>query len=150
MFSPSFELIVSVWRPVDIHCMTKRTRTLSDSRRRPFTAGNTPIDTLYSNGPAPTSSRQSDTVKYCWCRRDFFRAGVEEPNRGFMWFEQPVHTSAMATWSVSPSRKVFLWLLWAKILDYAARFLKKCDGIFEIYMQFYAMKLRELAKIVVW
>ena len=52
----------------------------------------------------------------------------------------------------SPSRKMqsFLWLLQAKILDYAARFLKKCDRICGIFMQFYAMKLRELAKTAVW
>jgi hypothetical protein len=31
-------------------------------------------------------------------------------------------------------------------LDYAARFLKKCDEICGIFMQFYSMKLRELAK----
>ena len=35
----------------------------------------------------------------------------------------------------------------AKIVDCAARFLKNCDGICGISMQFYAMKLRELAKI---
>jgi hypothetical protein len=35
---------------------------------------------------------------------------------------------------------------WLKVLDYAARFLKKCNEICRIFMQFYAMKLRELAK----
>jgi hypothetical protein len=38
-------------------------------------------------------------------------------------------------------------LLRPKILDYAARFLKKCDEICGIFMQFYGMKLRELSKI---
>ena len=33
-----------------------------------------------------------------------------------------------------------------KSLDYAARFLKRCDGICRIFMQFYVMKLRDLAK----
>jgi len=41
---------------------------------------------------------------------------------------------------------VILFLLGAKILDYAAHFLKKCDGIF---MKFYARKLREPAKTAV-
>lgn len=36
----------------------------------------------------------------------------------------------------------------AKILDLAARFLKQCNEICGIFMQFYAMKLRELAKTV--
>ena len=35
-----------------------------------------------------------------------------------------------------------------KILDYAARLLKKCDEICGIFMQFYLMKLCLLAKIV--
>ena len=66
------------------------------------------------------------------------------------------HALTLHLWPLSsPSRKkikitVFLWLLRAKILDYAARFLKKCDGICGIFMQFYAMKLRELAKTAVW
>ena len=34
------------------------------------------------------------------------------------------------------------------MLDYAARFLKKRDEICGIFMQFHAMKLRELAKNV--
>ena len=43
-------------------------------------------------------------------------------------------------------RGVFLCLLRPKTLDYAARFLKKCNEICGICMPFYAMKLRELAK----
>jgi hypothetical protein len=43
--------------------------------------------------------------------------------------------------------RCFFVLLRQKILDYAARFLKKCDEICGIFMPFYAMKLRELAKV---
>ena len=107
MFSPSFELIVSVWQPVDIHCTTERTRTLPDSRGRPLPAGNAPIDILNSNCPAPTSSKQNDRVaawhsQTCRCRRDFFFGRCWwEPTQGFMWPKQPVHTSVMVTWSVA-------------------------------------------------
>lgn len=44
----------------------------------------------------------------------------------------------------SPSTKMFFFV------TVAARFLKKCNRICKIFMQFYAMKLQEYAKIAVW
>ena len=52
--------------------------------------------------------------------------------------------------SFQKNAEIFLWLLQVKILDYVACFLKKCDGICRIFMQFYVMKLQEFAKTAVW
>lgn len=95
----------------------------------------------------------------------FFRAGmsvnVGQSNHGKPWLltstsqrhsvQNPGTRRYCFLLSVLPEKcGHFLWLLRAKLLDYAAHFLKKCDGICGIFMQFYAMKLRELGKTAVW
>lgn len=50
-------------------------------------------------------------------------------------------------WQSFQKNTIFLWLFQAKWIDRVVCFLKKCNGTLKIFMQLYAMDLREFTKI---